>query len=176
MFKSRQNRNHKPIKKMNVERHIEVMSAYTRAIFESDYNQARDLVTKMQSPSGRKIAYSQLLLLACQNGNIFQMMEVAPFCGFQISEEEIRNCLRQALNNGDLRNVVQCKKFLGEKILIEELKFLRESLGESIIPGYQNSKSYLIEFIRSRLGDTLTPEEVLRLRYIEIQIDRSDSD
>ncbi len=151
-----------------------ILTRFAKALNQANYDLARDLVTKIQAPRAKKNAYLRLLPLACVQGNIFRMMEVAPFCGRQISEEEIRNCLEWALNNGDIRNVLQCKKMLGENILIEEFKFLRESLGESVIPGYQSSRSYLIEFIRSRLGDTLTPEEILRLRYIEIQIDGSD--
>ena len=175
MFKSRKNRNHKPINMMNAEQE-RIIRAMLFTLQEGDYDTARDLVTKVEIDKYKKEGYMELANLACRQGNIFRMMEVTPFRGFPLSEEEIRDCLEQALKNGDLRNVLQCKKILGEEILTEELRFLRESLGESIIPGYQSSRSYLIEFIKSRLGDTLTSEEVLRLKYIEIQIDRSNSD
>ena len=141
------------------------------ALQEGDYDTARDLVTKVGIGRYKKEGYMELANLACRQGNIFRMMEVAPFRGFQLNEEEIRYCLESALKNGDLRNVVQCKNMLGESIQIEELRPLRESLGESIIPGYRSSRSYFIEFIRNRLGDSLTPVEILRLRYIEIQRD-----
>ena len=146
------------------------------ALQEADYDTARDLVTTVQHLGHKKEGYKEIANLACRQGNIFRMMDVAPFRGFTLHEGEIRDCLEWAMKNKDLRNVIQCKKMLSEEISIEELGSLRESLGESIIPGYQSSRSYLIEFIRNRLGDTLAPEEVLRLRYIEIQIGRSDSD
>ena len=176
MFKSKQNRNHKPIKKMNTDEQ-RIIQALHCALQENDYDTARDLVTKVQHSGHKKHGYEEIVNLACRQGNIFRMMEASPFRGHQLCEEEIRDCLEWALRNGDPRNVVQCKRLLGENISVKELGQLKnpdEDVG--ILGCRQSSKAYLLGFIRSRLGDSLTPEEVVRLRYIEISIGRGDSD
>ncbi len=153
-----------------------VLNAFIAAINQPDYDLARDLVTKIRDPKSKKSAYYDLRILACMQGNIFRMIEVAPFDKTTLSEEEIRHCLDRALINGDVRNVVQCKKMLGENISVKELGQLKNPDEGAGICARQSSKSYLLEFIRSRLGDSLTPEEIVKLRYIEIQIGRGESD
>jgi hypothetical protein len=132
------------------------------ALQEGDYDTARNLVTKIDHSGHKKSGYKEILNLACRQGNIFRAMEVAPFRGSSLCEEEIRDCFEWAMKNKDIRNAVQCKKMLAEKFTPEEIWEL-----SGLLPAY-SMISNLIGIIHRHINEQdLLPEEVLTIHLFE---------
>ncbi len=102
------------------------------AIKDKNLKLARDLVANMLPDSGtvtrKTLAYRAILDCAIDVGEIEIALEVAPFSGRKISENDIRECLRFAIKGGKYKEAILCKERLGEDFAMEEITTLRDAI------------------------------------------------
>lgn len=77
-----------------------------------------DSKTAAKGERPKQEAYQLLFIHAIFNGDLNTALEVAVFANVTVTEKNLRDCMRVARKNNDLKTILECRERLGGKLSI----------------------------------------------------------